>query len=75
MFVGTKASRFVRIVFEDSSHQVPSRVLHLLHVVLSSRISGRGCPHSAQYMFGAYCGCEKRIAGSCGVKCERCNTK
>ena len=59
MFVGTNASRFVRIVFEDSSHQVPSRVLHLLHVVLSSRISGRGCPHSAQYMFGCELGMEE----------------
>lgn len=59
MFVGTKASRFVRIVFEDSSHQVPNRVLHLLHVVLSSRISGRGCPHSAQYMFGCELGVEE----------------
>jgi len=43
-------SRFVRKVFEVSSHQVATGVLHLLQMVELVRIEGKICPHSMQYM-------------------------
>lgn len=48
-------SRFVRYVWEVSSHQVARGVLHLLQTVLSFRISGRGLPHSMQYIVNKCC--------------------
>ena len=47
-------SRFVRKACEVSSHHVASGVLHLLQMVLSSRWSGRGLPHSIQNIFVGY---------------------
>ena len=48
-------SRFVRKVFEVSSHQVATGVLHLLQMVELVRVEGRICPHSMQYMVVAVC--------------------
>lgn len=40
----------MRKVFEVSSHQVATGVLHLLQIVEGVRIGGKICPHSMQYM-------------------------
>jgi hypothetical protein len=47
---GMRASRFMRGCWFSSSHQVETRVLHLLQAVPWLRISGRGFPHSEQNM-------------------------